>query len=215
MRGAAMMYDKHGKRPTKGGRSLDYDDTVLIAKCGPIKYHHWARETADPDTWHEPETDWHRNWKSHFKPENTEQTITVSGIRHRMDAQAFFNGTRYAVEFQHSPISVDEVRQREAGYGNMIWVFDCEGKLDWNISNEGFVRMVWKRPRQSIFWCNCPVLLDLGTSIVQIVSMPEYKNDYWYGYECYPDEMQITLTTGDFIEGRTTALKQLITEGAA
>ena len=97
----------------------------------------------------------------------------------------------------------------------MIWMFDCVGKLDWNISNEGFVRMVWKRPRQSIFWCNCPVLLDLGTSIVQIVSMPEYKNDYWYGYECYPDEMQITLTTGDFIEGRTTALKQLIEEGAA
>lgn len=215
MRGAAMMYDKHGKGPTKGGRSLDYDDTVLIAKCGPIKYHHWARETADPDTWHEPETDWHRDWKSHFKPENTEQTITVSGARHRMDAQAFFNGTRYAVEFQHSPISVDEIQQREAGYGNMIWMFDCAGKLDWNISNEGFVRMVWKRPRQSIFWCNCPVLLDLGTSIVQIVSMPEYKNDYWYGYECYPDEMQITLTTGDFIEGRTTALKQLIEEGAA
>jgi hypothetical protein len=215
MRGAAMMYDKHGKGPTKGGRSLDYDDTVLIAKCGPIKYHHWARETADPDTWHEPETDWHRDWKSHFKPENTEQTITVSGTRHRMDAQTFFNGTRYAVEFQHSPISVDEIQQREAGYGNMIWMFDCVGKLDWNISNEGFVRMVWKRPRQSIFWCNCPVLLDLGTSIVQIVSMPEYKNDYWYGYECYPDEMQITLTTGDFIEGRTTALKQLIEEGAA
>ena len=215
MRGAAMMYDKHGKGPTKGGRSLDYDDTVLIAKCGPIKYHHWARETADPDTWHEPETDWHRDWKSHFKPENTEQTITVSGIRHRMDAQTFFNSTRYAVEFQHSPISVDEIQQREAGYGNMIWMFDCVGKLDWNISNEGLVRMVWKRPRQSIFWCNCPVLLDLGKYIVQIVSMPEYKNDYWYGYECCRDEMEHTLVTGNFIEDRTTALKQLIEEGAA
>ena len=217
MRGAAMMYDKHGKGPTKGGRSLDYDDTVLIAKCGPIKYHHWARETADPDTWHEPETDWHRNWKSHFKPENTEQTITVSGIRHRMDAQTFFNGTRYAVEFQHSPISVDEVRQREAGYGNMIWVFDCENKFDYKMLRRkpDMVSIKWGRPWQSILYCNCPVLLDTGYTIIQIVSMPEYKNDYWYGYECFYDEIQHTLVTGNFIEDRTTALKQLIEEGAA
>ena len=97
----------------------------------------------------------------------------------------------------------------------MIWVFDCIGKLDWNCADNGFVKMEWKRPRQSIFWCNCPVLLDLGDSVVQIVSMPEYKNDYWYGYECYRDEMQITLTTGDFIKSRTTALKQLMEEGAA
>jgi hypothetical protein len=45
--------------------------------------------------------------------------------------------------------------------------------------------------------------------------MPEYKNDYWYGHECYRDEMEATLTTGNFIEGRTTVLKQLMEEGAA
>jgi hypothetical protein len=210
-----MMYDKHGNRPTKGARSVDYDNTVLIAKCGPIKFHHWARETADPDTWHEPETDWHREWKSHFSPENTEQTITVDGIRHRMDAQTFFNGKRYAIEFQHSHISTEEIMQREAGYGNMIWIFDCIGKIQWWSCDNELWQLRWSRPRESIFWCNSPVLLDAGDRIIQIVSMPEYKNDYWYGYECYHDEMQITLTTGGFMKGRTTALEKLITEGAA
>jgi hypothetical protein len=210
-----MMYDKHGNRPTKGARSIDYDDTVLIAKCGPIKFHHWARETADPDTWHEPETDWHRGWKTHFSPENTEQTITVDGIRHRMDAQTFFNGQRYAIEFQHSHISTEEIMQREAGYKNMIWVFDCIGKLELHGHRDGFVMMYWSRPRESIFWCNSPVLLDIGSHVIQVVSMPEYRNDYWYGCECYSDEMQATLTTGKFVKDRTTALEKLITEGAA
>ena len=210
------MYDKHGQRPASGARSIDYDDTPLIAKCGNIKIHHWAREVADPDTWHEPETDWHRGWKSIFKPQDTEQTITVSGIRHRMDAQAFFNGTRYAVEFQHSHISPDEIMQREDGYGNMIWIFDCIGKnLELHGYRNGLVMMHWSRPRESIFWCNSPVLLDLGSHVIQVTSMPEYRNDYWCGYECCHDEMQITLTTGKFMKDRTTALKQLIEEGAA
>ena len=76
-----MMYDRHGNRPTKGARSVDWDNEVLIAKCGPIKYHHWARLTADPDTWSEPETDWHREWKLRFHKDNVEKTITVDGVK--------------------------------------------------------------------------------------------------------------------------------------
>jgi hypothetical protein len=132
-----------------------------------------------------------------------------------MDAQTFFNGQRYAIEFQHSHISTEEIMQREAGYKNMIWVFDCIGKLELHGHRDGFVMMYWSRPRESIFWCNSPVLLDIGSHVIQVVSMPEYRNDYWYGCECYSDEMQATLTTGKFVKDRTTALEKLITEGAA
>lgn len=211
-----MMYDKHGNRPTSGAKSIDYDDTALIAKCGNIKIHHWAREVADPDTWHEPETDWHRAWKSIFKPENTEQTIIVDGIKHRMDAQAFLNGTRYAVEFQHSHISPDEIRQREDGYKNMIWVFDCIGKdIDVAYIGNGINRLHWKRPRQSIFWCNNPVLLDVGnTRLYQIISMPEYANDYWYGCGCVLKDIKEVFLHGVFNK-YTKGLESLIKEGAA
>ena len=211
-----MMYDKHGKGPTKGGRSLDYDDTVLIAKCGPIKYHHWARETADPDTWHEPETDWHRDWKSHFHKDNVEKVIEVDGIKHRMDARMYVNEVRFAIEFQHSHISADEITQREAGYENMVWVFDCIGKEMPSYQTCGnIIRIWWKRPRTSVFWCNQPVLLDIGDAgVYHILSMPEFKNDFWYAKHCHKDEIVGTLTSGTFSQA-TRVLEELITEGAA
>jgi hypothetical protein len=211
-----MMYDKHGNRPAKGARSIDYDDTLLIAKCGPIKFHHWARETADPDTWSEPETDWHREWKTHFHKDNVEKSIEVDGIKHRMDARMYVGGVRHAIEFQHSPISVEEIQQREAGYVNMVWIFDCIGKeMPSNHVGDGIIRIWWKRPRTSILWCNQPVLLDIGDAgVYQLISMPEYENDFWYGRHCHKREMIETLTSGTFSQS-TKALEQLIKEGAA
>lgn len=211
-----MMYDKHGNRPEPGARSIDYDDTALIAKCGNIKIHHWAREVKDPDTWHEPETHWHREWKSHFAKENVEKTIEVDGITHRMDARTFIGGTRYAIEFQHSHISPDEIRQREDGYQNMIWVFDCIDKDMPGIGiGGGVTRIWWKRPRTSVFYCNQPVLLDIGQSdVYQITAMPEYANDFWYGHRCGKSDIIETLTSGTFSR-QTTALEMLIKEGAA
>lgn len=42
----------------------------VIAKCGDIKLHHWAHQsTKDCDHWWEPETLWHREWKSLFAEE--------------------------------------------------------------------------------------------------------------------------------------------------
>jgi len=211
-----MMYDRHGNRPTKGARSVDWDNEVLIAKCGPIKYHHWARLTADPDTWSEPETDWHREWKLRFHKDNVEKTITVDGVSHRMDARTYFNGVRYAIEFQHSPIDTNEILQREMGYVNMVWVFDCIGKeMQSREVGNGIIRIWWKRPRQSVIWCNQPVILDVGDAgVYQVIAMPEYKNDYWYARHCHKDEIVNTLTSGTFSQS-TTALKQLIEEGAA
>lgn len=210
------LYDKYRKRPTKGARSVDYDGATLIAKCGDIKIHHWARETADPDTWHEPETAWHLEWKSHFHPDNTEQIITVDGIDHRMDARMFINKKRWAIEFQHSHISTDEIKQRERGYRRMIWVFDCIGKdmPSWRAGDD-IVRIWWKRPRTSVLWCNQPVLLDIGDAgVYHILSMPEYNNDYWYAKHCHKNEIVGTLTSGTFSQA-TKVLEKLITEGAA
>lgn len=39
----------------------------LIAKCGSKKVWHWAHKgQRHCDDWWEPETGWHRSWKSYF-----------------------------------------------------------------------------------------------------------------------------------------------------
>ena len=39
----------------------------VIAKCGRIKVWHWAHKSKlDCDSFSEPETEWHINWKNNF-----------------------------------------------------------------------------------------------------------------------------------------------------
>ena len=96
----------------------------VIAKCGEINIWHWAHEAdADCDTWHEAESAWHREWKRAAAPEQCE----VDFGQHRADIVGK-HGT--VIELQHSPISVEEIREREAFYSplsphGMIWLFDA------------------------------------------------------------------------------------------
>lgn len=86
------------------------------AKCGSIVTHHWAHVASDCDPWSEPESEWHRKWKSHFPPECCEVVIG----HHRADVK--ISGT--VIEFQNSPISPEEIAERETFYGDMIWVLN-------------------------------------------------------------------------------------------
>lgn len=75
---------------------------------------------------HFGESKWHKEWKLAFPVEQREQTFLnhMEGFHHRADV---FTTCGTAIEFQHSPISVAELRQREAFYPKMIWVLD--GKM--------------------------------------------------------------------------------------
>ena len=98
----------------------------LIPKCGQILCWHWSHKTLDCDPWYEPESEWHRNWKSLFPDDWQEVTMG----NHRADVKT----PRGVVEFQASSISSTEVQEREEFYGKMIWVvkadmFDLERRL--------------------------------------------------------------------------------------
>ena len=48
-------------------------NSEVIAKCGKIKVWHWShKEIEKCDSWYEPETKWHLDWKSNFPAENQE-----------------------------------------------------------------------------------------------------------------------------------------------
>ena len=96
----------------------------LIAKCGDRKINHWAHKVSRTcDSWWEPETEWHRNWKNNYPAEWQEKALLdeQTGERHIADVQTSQN---LVIEFQHSAIKTDERISREKFYQNMLWVID-------------------------------------------------------------------------------------------
>jgi hypothetical protein len=105
-------------QPKLDGR-CEICDGAVIPKCGRINVWHWAHKTLqDCDTWSEPITAWHANWQEHFPADSCEIPIG----QHRADVRS---PTGLVIEFQHSALSVDEIREREDHYGSMLWVFDA------------------------------------------------------------------------------------------
>lgn len=131
---------------------------VVLAKCGTILTWHWAHEAADCDPWSEPESAWHLNWKAAFKRSRTEVVIGP----HRADVVTP-GGT--IVEFQHSPISAEDIQAREQFYGRMVWLFDGRAiRKNFEMRRkDGNVRTFrWKHPRKSMWACDKPIYIDFG-----------------------------------------------------
>lgn len=90
----------------------------VVARCGEIMPWHWAhRQREECDPWFEPETAWHLGWKALAPPERTE----VAMGPHRADIVGCDDTV---IELQHSSISPEEIREREAFYPRMIWLLD-------------------------------------------------------------------------------------------
>lgn len=113
-----------GKRrtPQPGlGGVCDLCNGETISKCGNVRIHHWAhlrRHNCDP--WWENETEWHREWKREFPEYCREVCVTSNdGKKHRADVKT---DSGRVIEFQHSPIKMEERQKREAFYEEMIWV---------------------------------------------------------------------------------------------
>lgn len=67
------------------------------------------------------ETVWHSNWKKAFPESFREKTFLNRelGYYHRADV---FTSCGTAIEFQNSPICLEELQSREAFYPNLLWV---------------------------------------------------------------------------------------------
>lgn len=108
----------------------------MIAKCGSRIMRHWAHAHAQNcDPWWENETQWHREWKSHFPPEHREVSHTADdGEIHRADVKT---PTGIVIEFQHSTMTDQERLSREKFYQNLVWVVDGRGfKRNFDIFHE-------------------------------------------------------------------------------
>ena len=135
-----------GRCPTCGGS--------VRAHCGEILINHWRHSSNDCDQWAETLTTWHIEWQESLERHGAqlEVPITKNGKTHRADA-VLANGT--VVEIQHSPISTQEIAERELFYGrNMVWLFDVQDaymkdRFDVRYKGEK-TTFRWKHPQKSI-----------------------------------------------------------------
>jgi len=96
----------------------------VVAKCGTQKIWHWAHKTrTDCDNWWEPETVWHRTWKNNYPADWQEISLLDERTceKHIADVRTVHS---LVIEFQHSPIDLQERTSREQFYKNMVWVVD-------------------------------------------------------------------------------------------
>lgn len=125
------------------------------AKCGEIVSWHWAHINADCDLWSEPETEWHREWKSCFPADWQE----VTKPPHRADVA----GPNGVIEIQRSGISPDEIREREEFYGRMAWLLnghDFWENLEWIKVDGDYHEFRWKHARKVWITAGRTIFID-------------------------------------------------------
>jgi competence protein CoiA len=144
----------------------------MIAKCGEIKIWHWSHISGtDCDEWHEPMTQWHIDWQENFSFDLQEVVMSRGDTIHRADVRL---SGGVVLEFQHSPISTEEIKARELFYQKMIWVFDViepytAGRFRINRKKD-FDTFSWKQSKKSISVCTRAIVFDLGNDEVLTVS---------------------------------------------
>ena len=156
-------------------------NSEVIPKCGTINIWHFAHKAdADCDPWYEPESKWHRDWKANFSPECREVVIG----KHRADIKT----KGLVIELQNSPISAEEIKEREQFYGNMIWIINAEAFWD-NFfigDKENYSTFYWKHGRKCWGVAKRPIYLDMGDGYLHFFEIkkmyPESKCRGWGKY---------------------------------
>lgn len=169
-----------------------------VAKCGQHNLWHWAHKSSmHCDPWWEPETEWHRAWKSHF-PEDWQEVVrfdAATGEKHIADVQT---DKGLVVEFQHSAIRPEELQSREQFYANMVWIIDgCRSGFDKSYFELGLGKALdpdasptlyqvrwFGRSKLLASWAMAtkPVFIDFGRDIVwRLVSFDPSAN---IGFVC-------------------------------
>ncbi len=104
---------------------------IIKAKDSTCVHTHFAhkRGAVCYDNWTHDMSEWHKKWQNCFPVEFREVVMEKDGIKHRADV---FNGS-VVIEFQHSPITADEIRARNDFYLScgypVVWVFDMTDRI--------------------------------------------------------------------------------------
>lgn len=99
-------------------------------------------------------SEWHYNMQNRFQPEQREVVVKHMGQTHRAD---ILNGNQI-IEFQHSPISMEEIIERNtfytsAGY-SVAWIFDVQEQYDsgsiYPVAHDNALIYGWSNPKRCL-----------------------------------------------------------------
>jgi hypothetical protein len=120
MKFALVNNERQEAQPGLSGECPAYGHP-MVARCGEERVWHWAhRGKHTCDLWWENETEWHRAWKNQF-PDEWQEAVqhAPNGEKHVADVKTDYG---WAIEFQHSYITPEERRSRDAFYQKLVWV---------------------------------------------------------------------------------------------
>ncbi len=149
----------------------------VISKCGEIKIWHWAHKlNLECDSFGEPESKWHLNWKNNFPKEQQEVVIG----KHRADIR---NKDKLIIELQNSPLATPEIIEREKYYKKMIWILngDTIAKNLKLIGKWELITFHWKWFPHSWFLAKKPLFIDLSFFDKDILFKIEEINSEGFG----------------------------------
>jgi competence protein CoiA len=150
---------------------------TMIAKTGEIVIWHWAHLTENPHCAAALETAWHLGWKALA----TTAGVEVAVGKRRADALTPYG---YTIEFQHSALSPEEVRDREKDWGRkLVWIVDAQAAYERgtlaiyapNVEG-GRQRVDWKFAPAWVKAARCWTLLDVGHQ-ERLLFMAEWFSD--------------------------------------
>ena len=114
-------------------------DQPVMQKRGEIRIHHFSHYSPHgshanivpcSDLWSYDMSDWHMDWQKRFSSDDIEKVLKIGKEKHIADLLI----DNIVVEFQHSPISLEDFNERNSFYFNcgykVIWVFDLIEDMD-------------------------------------------------------------------------------------
>ena len=161
---------------------------------GSINAVHFAHKPNNKcdDNWNYDMSEWHYTMQNRFPEEQREIVVKHNGQTHRADI-LFRN---QIIEFQHSPISIDELEERNyfyntAGY-SVAWVFDVQEQYDSKaitiMYHDSALKYKWSNPKRCL----------------QCFPQPnEYNKElviylYWMDEDGYEWFNRVIKSTGDY-----------------
>lgn len=180
--------DENGNRigaynaePISKYRCPECKGTVIPKVKGDFRiphFAHWGCECTD--NWHYDMSDWHMRMQEYFDEEYREIVCDNGRSTHRADILK--DGV--VLEFQHSPISVDEFNDRNNFYISLgykvVWVFDVEEQIDneqlyFEKTNDSRIQMRWKYPLH-VLKC-CPKLSEYDHYFALFLHWPHDEDE--------------------------------------
>lgn len=189
---------------TEGKRTLAYNakngDDYLCPICGgsvvlrqgSINIAHFAHRSNEcADNWHYDMSEWHYSMQKRFSEEQREVVVKYMGQTHRAD----ISHRNQIIEFQHSPISIEELEARNdfynaAGY-SVAWIFDVQEQYDSETitpkDHDSALMYNWRNPKRCLQ--GFPQPKEHNRKLVIYL--------YWIDKEGYENFNRVIWSTGD------------------